>query len=74
MIAPKGADNYQLRFPDGLRDRLRERADLNGRSMNTEIIAAIEEHLERGTLFEQLVARVERLERRVNQPVGGRRE
>jgi predicted DNA-binding protein len=45
MIAGKKDDQYMLRLPRGLRDRIAKRADKNGRSMNTEIIAAIEAHL-----------------------------
>lgn len=35
-------DQFVLRFPDGLRDRVKEKAEANGRSMNAEIVAAIE--------------------------------
>jgi hypothetical protein len=44
-IAAKDADQYMLRLPPGLRDRVARRATENGRSMNTEIIDAIEKHL-----------------------------
>jgi predicted HicB family RNase H-like nuclease len=44
-IAAKDADQYMLRLPPGLRDRVARRAAENGRSMNTEIIEAIEQHL-----------------------------
>jgi predicted DNA-binding protein len=44
-IAAKDADQYMLRLPPGLRDRLARRAAENGRSMNTEIVEAIEQHL-----------------------------
>jgi predicted HicB family RNase H-like nuclease len=44
-IAAKDADQYMLRLPPGLRDRVASRAAENGRSMNTEIIDAIEKHL-----------------------------
>jgi hypothetical protein len=44
-IAAKDADQYMLRLPPGLRDRVAQRAAENGRSMNTEIIEAIEKHL-----------------------------
>ncbi|WP_168318497.1 Arc family DNA-binding protein [Rhizobium leguminosarum] len=43
------AEKYVVRFPDGLRDRLREVAQENRRSMNAEIIF----HLERA-LFDPL--------------------
>jgi len=35
-------DQYQLRFPPGLRDRLKKAADKRGRSMNAEIINRLE--------------------------------
>jgi hypothetical protein len=44
-IAAKDADQYMLRLPPGLRDKVAARAAENGRSMNTEIIDAIEKHL-----------------------------
>jgi hypothetical protein len=44
-IAAKDADQYMLRLPPGLRDRVAQRAAKNGHSMNTEIIEAIEKHL-----------------------------
>ena len=36
------ADQYMVRFPDGLRDRLKDEAAKNNRSMNAEIIARLE--------------------------------
>jgi hypothetical protein len=46
-IAAKDADQYMLRLPPGLRDRVARQAAENGRSMNTEIVEAIEHHLTR---------------------------
>lgn len=40
----RGADQFQLRLPEGMRDRIKAAADRNGRSMNTEIVVALEEH------------------------------
>lgn len=31
-------DKFMLRFPDGMRDAIAERAKRNGRSMNSEIV------------------------------------
>lgn len=39
------ADRYIVRFPDGMRDRIREEAEKNNRSMNAEIIARLEASL-----------------------------
>lgn len=38
-------DKFNLRFPDGMRDAIAERARRNRRSMNTEIIMILEEAL-----------------------------
>ncbi|MCT7665696.1 Arc family DNA-binding protein [Shinella kummerowiae] len=40
--AGRGDDQYMVRFPEGLRDRIKEAAEQNGRSMNSEIIDKIE--------------------------------
>ncbi|MDP9590571.1 UNVERIFIED_ORG: hypothetical protein J2W19_003135 [Shinella zoogloeoides] len=37
------AERFQIRLPDGLRDRIRDSASSNNRSMNAEIVAALEE-------------------------------
>jgi hypothetical protein len=44
MPAPtnRDSDKFMLRFPDGMRDKIREAAENNGRSMNTEIVARLE--------------------------------
>ena len=39
-------DQFMLRLPDGFRDRIKEIADVNKRSMNAEIVSALEAHLE----------------------------
>lgn len=36
--ACRGGDQYVVRFPDGLRDKVRQEAARNGRSMNSEIL------------------------------------
>ena len=41
-IPSRGSDQFVVRFPVGMRDRIREAAEANGRSMNAEIIAALE--------------------------------
>jgi hypothetical protein len=40
------SDGFMLRLPDGLRDRVKSRADTNGRSMNSEIVHCIEASFE----------------------------
>jgi hypothetical protein len=40
--AGRGDDQYMVRFPEGLRARIKEAAERNSRSMNTEIIEKIE--------------------------------
>ncbi|QCP86504.1 Arc family DNA-binding protein [Cereibacter sphaeroides] len=36
-------DQYMLRLPDGMRDRIKAAAEANNRSMNAEIVATLEE-------------------------------
>lgn len=36
-------DQFVVRFPDGMRDRLKESAEAAGRSMNAEIVACLDE-------------------------------
>ena len=36
-------DKFMLRFPDGMRDAIAERAKQNGRSMNSEIIQILQD-------------------------------
>jgi hypothetical protein len=43
--AGRGSDQYMLRLPDGMRETIAKRAAENGRSINTEIIAALEQYL-----------------------------
>lgn len=50
----RGADQYTVRFPDGLRDRIKVAADANGRSMNAEIVATLEEKYPAPEVFDQL--------------------
>ncbi|MDU4001448.1 Arc family DNA-binding protein [Pluralibacter gergoviae] len=38
-------DKFTVRFPDGLRDAIAERAKANGRSMNSEIVQILEDAL-----------------------------
>ena len=39
----QGSDQFNVRFPPGMRDRIKVSSDQNGRSMNAEIIATLEE-------------------------------
>ncbi|MBD9640764.1 Arc family DNA-binding protein [Ensifer sp. ENS07] len=41
----RGSDQFPLRLPDGLRERIKRHADHNGRSMNSEIVQLIESGL-----------------------------
>jgi len=40
--AGRGADQYMLRFPDGLRDRIKAYAERRGTSINSEIVRVLE--------------------------------
>ncbi|NKK87564.1 Arc family DNA-binding protein [Rhizobium leguminosarum bv. viciae] len=43
---PQEQDKYVVRFPDGMRDRLKDEAAKNSRSLNAEIIARLEDSFE----------------------------
>ena len=45
LKAGRGTDQFMIRFPPGLRSAIAKRAAKNGRSVNTEIIEAIEQYL-----------------------------
>lgn len=45
-VPSRGSEQFVLRLPDGMRDRIRNEADANGRSMNAEIIHRLEEAYE----------------------------
>lgn len=38
-------DQYMVRFPQGMRDALKEEAERNERTMNAEIIVALKAHM-----------------------------
>ena len=41
----RGDQQYMMRFPDGMRDQVAAIAEANGRSMNTQIVIALEKML-----------------------------
>lgn len=48
-------DKFMLRFPDGMRDIIAERAKSNGRSMNSEIVQILQDAIdgEKNTIYRQ---------------------
>ena len=71
--AGRGSDQFPLRLPDGLRDRIKAAAERNGRSMNVEIVRVLEREFpepfplhdridQLGTLFSAML-KVQGLER-----------
>jgi hypothetical protein len=55
-------DQYLMRFPEGMRQALTALADENGRSINAEIVAALEVHLRRKDRLSSLEIRMNSLE------------
>ncbi|NGP18887.1 Arc family DNA-binding protein [Devosia chinhatensis] len=43
-VPSRGTDQFVLRFPEGMRERIKEQADQKGRSMNAEILTRLEEY------------------------------
>jgi hypothetical protein len=46
-------DKFMLRLPEGMREQIKNSAAINNRSMNSEIIASLEEWLKRPSAEEQ---------------------
>lgn len=57
-------DQILLRMPLGMRKQLTERTAITHRSISAEIIDAIDKHLADSSQIEQILARLDRLERR----------
>lgn len=55
---PQQQDKYIVRFPPGMRDRLKEAAAANNRSMNAEIVARLQKSLEGGQAPDPLPSEV----------------
>ena len=62
MKTGRGADQFVLRLPPGMRDRIAKAAEENGRSMNAEFVSRIEKTLEDDESVAELWNKVERLE------------
>lgn len=66
-IVGRGADQFTVRFPDGMRDRIKAAAEVNNRSMNAEIVATLQEKYPEPTLddlrvyLEEIRARLEQV-------------
>lgn len=45
IVSSRGSDQFPLRLPDGMRDKLKGLAARNGRSTNSEIVIALFAHL-----------------------------
>lgn len=58
--AGRGSDIVMARLPDGLKARITALAEANGRSMNSEIIDAILQHLDRPTKLDEIASFVEK--------------
>lgn len=43
-VPSRGSDQFVVRFPEGMRDNIKNAAEINGRSMNAEIVARLEEY------------------------------
>ena len=63
-------DKFMLRLPDGMRDRIKEVAAENNRSMNAEIVATLEDtypSLDPSRYWDQLTARSDELLREMDE-------
>jgi hypothetical protein len=58
-------EQFVVRLPPGLRAKIAERASENGRSMNSEVVAALEKHVDDDTSLLELYRMVEDLQKQV---------
>lgn len=56
LAAGRGSDQFMIRFPAGMREAVARRAAENGRSINTEVIAAVQKCLGHDTEKDRLRA------------------
>ncbi|NSY12470.1 Arc family DNA-binding protein [Agrobacterium vitis] len=49
MQVTRSSDQFPIRFPHGMRDKIKFLASQNGRSMNSEIIVALNDYIEKTT-------------------------
>lgn len=61
----RGSDQFILRFPEGMRDRIARLAKKNERSMNSEILARLERTFEEDDVISGMWLKIEELEARV---------
>ena len=47
-------DKFMLRFPEGMRERIRVAAEKNGRSMNAEIVSRLDESFRSAEMLERV--------------------
>ena len=59
-----------LRMPDGLRARIKEQAEVRGRSMNTEIVVRLEESLRGGGISDEAQETIQQLQKEVSRLEG----
>lgn len=59
--AGRGSEQFMLRMPDGMRDRIRAAAEANGRSMNGEVIKTLEQAYPGNKEINQTAAEIVRL-------------
>jgi len=60
-------DQYLIRLPDGMRSKLSKLAEANGRSMNAEIVSALEQHLTGSDRFSAIEASIQNHDRTVQE-------
>lgn len=71
-VPSRGSDQFNLRLPDGMRDAIKEAADVSGRSMNGEMIHRLQQSLELHSITGLYLDLPEALEREISLDALGR--
>jgi hypothetical protein len=69
-IAGRNSDQSNIRFPEGLRDRIKDSASASGRSINSEIIERLEASFETPRALDSEISRL--LDEHINRKVAER--
>lgn len=64
----RGSEQFPLRLPDGMRDRIKVSAERNGRSMNAEILQALEQYFPPEPSIGDLIDNIEKTIEQVGNP------
>jgi predicted DNA-binding protein len=67
----RGSDQFVIRFPEGMRDRLAKLAAANGRSMNAELVHRLETTMTENGILKYAEVEMEKIKAEIAQYMAG---